>query len=79
MGMFDRVIASCPECGRDVEFQSKAGPCRLHVYRADRGVPPAIADALQGVKEYCFCGTGVELEIPAYVPRFVPMVAVKVD
>lgn len=60
MGLFDSVYARCPECGDEVEFQSKAGPCSLATYRMD-SVPTAIAVDIDGDDEQCPCGTGVRL------------------
>ena len=32
MGAFDTVLARCPACGGDMEFQSKAGLCVYNEY-----------------------------------------------
>lgn len=32
MGMFDSVYVFCPNCGDEVEFQSKAGECVTEEY-----------------------------------------------
>ena len=55
MGMFDSVIATCPKCGKDVEFQSKAGECALRTYSAT-SVPPEIAKDVAGDAQACVCG-----------------------
>ena len=61
MGMFDSVIARCPKCGGEVEFQSKAGPCELKRYRAD-DVPPANAESIAGDVSTCrACGNPMKL------------------
>lgn len=55
MGMFDRFYHRCPNCGRDVEWQSKAGECALsHYTLAD--IPKCIAGDLDGQSEQCKCG-----------------------
>jgi endogenous inhibitor of DNA gyrase (YacG/DUF329 family) len=64
MGVYDTVVARCPECGAPVSFQSKAGPCRLHTYRASE-VPMAIAADIDGSAERCpDCYTAVTIRIP---------------
>lgn len=62
MGMFDSVYAACPKCGKEVEFQSKAGKCDLKNYSA-LSVPPEIAQDIAGDTQACECG---------YVLRLVP-------
>ena len=53
MGMFDRVWADCPSCGkRAVEFQSKCGKCHLIDYHID-DVPYEIAECLEGEEARC--------------------------
>lgn len=32
MGMYDKVWVICPNCGNQVEFQSKSGDCSLNNY-----------------------------------------------
>lgn len=29
MGMYDSLYVDCPQCGNELEFQSKSGPCAL--------------------------------------------------
>lgn len=61
MGMFDTVVARCPECGQELEFQSKAGPCDLKRYKST-SVPPEIACSLSGDTMSCSkCGCLVEI------------------
>ena len=55
MGMFDSVFAACPKCGKEVEFQSKAGDCTLKRYSAS-SVPPEIAQDIAGDTQACECG-----------------------
>ena len=52
MGMFDRVWVSCPKCGAQVEFQSKAGECILKDYTLN-DVPPEIREDIVGEMEFC--------------------------
>ena len=52
MGMFDSVIGKCPHCKKEVELQSKAGPCLLGVYDPKK-VPVSIAQDLnKNLKDY---------------------------
>ncbi len=60
MGMFDSVWVNCPKCKTKVEFQSKAGPCRLKNYRIER-VPVEIALSLDRTSEKCECGNRITL------------------
>lgn len=68
MGMFDSVYAPCPDCGGPIEFQSKAGACRLKRYYSN-SVPAEIAAALaeEDCTEICECGCEVRLQ--AEIPR----------
>lgn len=63
MGMFDSVIAVCPKCGAQVEFQSKEGDCFLREYSAC-DVPIAIAKDVACDRVICKCGSEVTLRIP---------------
>lgn len=47
MGMFDSVIIYCPNCGTQIEFQSKAGDCNLRSYTLS-DIPSTIAADLIG-------------------------------
>lgn len=60
MGMYDSVRVVCPNCESSLEFQSKAGECRLKEYELDN-VPPSIAGDLIGESVYCRCGALVTL------------------
>jgi len=55
MGLFDSVFAFCPQCGHRLEFQSKAGECRMDSFSL-HDVPPVIAGELNGALETCKCG-----------------------
>ena len=60
MGLFDRVYIHCPQCGKRLEFQSKAGRCVLAEYDEDC-VPVVIAKSISGDVEECpRCGTRVK-------------------
>lgn len=70
MGMFDSVTVSCTNCKQDViEFQSKAGDCRLGEYKPNQ-VPMAIAIDLDGSSESCpSCGHLVTLHMPMRIDK----------
>lgn len=62
MGMFDTIIIECPECGADIEYQTKVGKCELEKYEIGLDYisyqfPPEVAVSLN-LKEFtCNCGT----------------------
>lgn len=60
MGLFDSVLAVCPNCGKHVEFQTKVGLCDLKRY-ATRSVPLEIATSLHGAAATCQCGTQIQV------------------
>lgn len=73
MGMFDRIWTSCPECGKPVEFQSKAGECMLHDY-SRIGVPPEIAHDIDQERARCpSCNTILQLYIDDRQPKTIEM------
>jgi hypothetical protein len=65
MGMFDSVYTTCKNCGTQVEFQSKAGECRLASYHLSQSlVPVGIAVDLDGKSVTCKCGAVITLRAP---------------
>lgn len=76
MGLFDRVYATCPTCGRWVEWQSKAGDCSMTDYLAD-SVPPEIAADIMHEEAECGCGTVLRVGPPA--PPEPPAVALDIQ
>lgn len=68
MGTFDSVYAPCPTCDKMVEFQSKAGECRMKRYHYT-SAPPVIAADLNGRKKTCACGTELTLSMAGCVTR----------
>jgi hypothetical protein len=70
MGMFDKIIFTCPNCQNPIEEQSKAGKCSLYEFSAD-AVPMAIAgDILHNAvrcdncKEEYIIGAAESIDIP---------------
>jgi len=68
MSMYDTVIATCPECGEEVEFQSKAGNRLFERYPID-SVPIAIATDISGEIKRCKCGNFVTINLPQHHDR----------
>lgn len=69
MSCYDTVHVACPRCGKDITFQSKAGPCRLADYNYS-SVPIIIAASLDGDSQPCpNCNTLVILTVPKTVER----------
>ncbi|MHA2113817.1 MAG: hypothetical protein ACW98W_20365 [Candidatus Hodarchaeales archaeon] len=44
MGMYDSVWITCPDCGYQIEEQSKVDECILADYTIDNAPPKIIAD-----------------------------------
>lgn len=69
MGMFDSVYVRCPRCNEPVEFQSKAGDCRLAGY-SPNAVPMAVALDLDGATTTCGkCNYEVEIHMPMRIDK----------
>jgi len=63
MGMYDSVCIRCPECGTEVEFQTKSGDCICARYTYDN-VPANVAGGLDGEIEECpECGHMVQIKL----------------
>src|SRR4051812_14981503 len=54
MGCFDSVYFTCPNCGAQIEAQSKGGECQLDTYPPD-AVPARVAMDLT-IWNRCKCG-----------------------
>ena len=69
MGLFDRVMADCPNCGKPVEFQSKAGECYMNVYSVKDAPTEVLTDILNS-PEYCrHCEEWCCLFDPNFLPE----------
>ena len=67
MGMFDELLVKCPNCNKEVSFQSKAGECIMHTYHID-DVPDGIAIDLDGEYMICSnCGNYVSISTQAMI------------
>jgi RNase P subunit RPR2 len=63
MGSFDSVFVECSKCGNKIEFQSKAGDCKLKEYHY-------IAMDLNGKEAICKeCHASIKLMIPRHLTR----------
>jgi len=63
MGMYDSVYVDCPNCGIELEFQSKTGECLLREYEISE-VPTKIALELDGETITCYnCNKTSKLKI----------------
>ena len=60
--MFDSLYIKCPKCGKELEIQSKSGPCALFSYTKSN-LPPEVAVGLNGdIIECEFCKTNFEVK-----------------
>jgi len=76
MGMYDSVYATCPKCGTQVEFQSKAGKCEMLRYSMN-SVPPEVAESINGSTETCDCGEKICLVLAESIRRVAMLIADK--
>jgi hypothetical protein len=83
MSLFDSVIFKCPNCGADIEAQSKAGYCRLDRF-VPREVPLVVALSIEGETVSCEggwsfderyegCGMSWVVQPDIHVPETVAM------
>lgn len=57
MGCFDSIIFKCPNCGEEIEAQSKSGECALMEFNHN-SVPFSVAeDANRHAPFLCSCGS----------------------
>lgn len=61
MGMFDSLYVNCPECGNELEFQSKSGECFCSSYKKG-SLTPQVAIGMDGDVVRCqFCNYRIKL------------------
>jgi len=53
MGVYDTIIAKCPECGVDNYFQTKSGDCILAFYKIQEAPIDVMADANRHTPQHC--------------------------
>ena len=74
MSCFDSVYVKCPNCGREMEFQSKADKCEMQSFTT-QAVPVKVAVDLDGNSDTCpKCQSQVALHAVG-IPVRVTMVA----
>ncbi len=69
MGLFNSLYIKCPDCGNELEFQSKSGECAMSVYN-DSNLSPTVAVGMDDDIVRCdFCNNNFELncDIPETV------------
>lgn len=62
MGLFDSVYVRCERCGKDVEFQSKAGECSLSSFDI-HNAPYSILGDIGGQTQECECGNPIKINV----------------
>lgn len=63
MGMFDSLYTDCPNCGEELEFQSKSGECFLTSYNKEFPLSAQVAVGMDGDIVRCqFCNKRIMLE-----------------
>ena len=70
MGVYDSIIAKCPICGKEMEFQTKSGECTLACYQLEEFStmedPQAMLDVNRHAPNEC-CGKQWAVEF-SYTP-----------
>lgn len=69
MGCYETITFNCPNCGEELNAQSKSGPCQLDVYKHD-SVPMSVAvDANRHAPFECVCGKKWAFVVPSFDDR----------
>lgn len=63
MGLYDSLMAPCPNCGNVNEFQSKSGDCVLIEYKLHNCPDDVMEDVNRHSPIKCDCGTLLEIDI----------------
>lgn len=63
MGRFDSIMAKCPNCGKENEFQSKGGDCQLQYYRLEDCPDDVLSNANRHSPVKCECGLFYQIDI----------------
>lgn len=67
MGMFDTIMAPCPQCGHKNGVQSKGGECKLAVYELDEVPIDVLSDANRHPMKCKKCGTPYKIAVKCIV------------
>ena len=63
MGVFDTVLANCPNCGELNEFQTKSGKCTLETYNLKNCPEDVLANVNRHSPVKCECGSYFEIDL----------------
>lgn len=75
MGLYDTILFPCPNCGHQMEAQSKSGPCALSRFSHDH-VPASIAADANRHAPFTCPGCGAEYTLSAPAEQFVRLLIV---
>lgn len=53
MGVYDIIIAKCPECNTENDFQTKGGECILRTYKIEEAPRNVMYDANRHTPQHC--------------------------
>lgn len=65
--MYDSLYVDCPKCGRELEFQSKSGPCYLKICNKNNLTPEIAMDMDGNIVRCEFCNKRIRLDCK--IPR----------
>lgn len=71
MGCPDTVIAKCPACGADMQFQSKSGPNKCLYYTLEQAPDEVLYDVNRHCPATCDCGARLVVVVSTFNGRFV--------
>ena len=63
MGCYDTVLANCPKCGEENEFQSKSGDCALQYYELQNCPENVLANVNRHSPVKCKCGIYFQVDL----------------
>ena len=63
MGMFNTILVPCPNCGEEIEFQTKSGTRMLERYNISRVPEEEVRGILGRTTECIECGYTIEIEV----------------
>lgn len=67
MGMYDTIIFNCPDCGEEINAQSKSGYCNLKTYPFNCVPSDVAVDANRHAPFICVCGNRFKFAKPTVV------------
>jgi hypothetical protein len=74
MGLYDTIEFTCPACGKQVEEQTKEGPCMLRRHNIDEPLPLSEIGPLLNSHVECWeCGAISRIGLPAYLPTTIKL------